>query len=120
MTTLVAILLSVSSSANSSSTLPSLSDVANYVDDYMKHKTPYSARDNKKYSLIKLRWDSVDCASDVTLSGLDFSPLSPKYVNSFPWIGAYQTYVVQKSGSLTRYYLTIAEVVNLTKNQYGN
>lgn len=109
--TLVALLLSVSSSANSSSKLPSLADVYHNMEEYMTHKTLYSKRDNKTFHLVKVTREYCHGQSDQTYAKIDIIPLSPKYINTFPWIGDYQTYVIQKANSTVRYFLTISEVL---------
>lgn len=108
--TLVAVLLSVSSSTSNSSNLPSLADVYHNMDNYMRHKTLYSSRDDKKFHLVKVKEEYCYGQSDQTYAKIDDTPLSPKYYNIFPWIGDYQTYVIQKANSAVRYFLTISEV----------
>ena len=109
---LIALVLSASSFTSSNATLPLASDVADHVDEFMKHRTLYSERDNKKYSLVQLKWGEISgTVTEKTVVRLDNIPLSPKYYQTFPWIGKYQTYVVQKAGDTTLYYLTIAEVL---------
>ncbi len=116
--TLVAVLLSASSFVSSNATLPLVSDVAEHVDEFMKHRTLYSKRDDKKYSLVQLKWgETSENVSEKTVVRLDNIPLSPKYYQNFPWIGKYQTYVVQKAGETSLYYLTIAEVLKNGMNE---
>lgn len=114
--TLVALLLSVSSSANSSSNLPSLADVVNHIDEYLEHKTLYSKREDKKYSLLKFKEERSGQVPQQTRAEIVEIPLSPKYYQTFPWIGAYATYKIHPKGSEFVYFLTIAEVLNITEN----
>ena len=117
--TLFAFSLTVCSFTDSNADLPLESDVANNVDNYIRYGTLYSQRDDKKYSLVRMKQEGGYKALEKTVVKLEYIPLSPKYYNDFPWIGEHQTYVVQKAGDTTLYYLTIAEVLNINKSVNG-
>lgn len=95
--------------------LPSISDVVNNLDVYIKNKKFYSKIENKEYTLIKYKVIESSESPKETQAAVEWLPLSPKH-SKFPWIGDYQTYTVQKADSKKIYFLTIAEVLKAKKN----